>query len=97
MNEDELNGIRKDIKEGRLDDAIRHLANRIVVSSLDPKADKSELFYLLGNAYRKKGDFGQAMNFYNRAINENPDTPAVEAKKVLQGIMSFYNKDKYNH
>ncbi|MDR0744957.1 MAG: tetratricopeptide repeat protein [Mediterranea sp.] len=93
----DIDKIRKDIKDGKLDDAIRHLANCIVIAAITPGSDKSELYYLLGNAYRKKGDFRLAMDYYNRAIDENKETPAVEARKVLQGIMSFYNKDKYNH
>lgn len=94
---DDIERIRKDIKEGRLQDAIRLLANCIVAAAITPNADKSELFYLMGNAYRKMGDFQMAMDYYAKAIEENPDSPAVEARKVLQGIMSFYNKDMYNH
>ncbi|NDV81457.1 tetratricopeptide repeat protein [Bacteroides sp. 51] len=94
---DDLDRIRRDIKEGRLDSAIRNLANRLIIATISPGPDKSELYYLLGNACRKKGDFHLAMDFYTRAIEENPDSPAVEARKVLQGIMNFYNKDMYNH
>lgn len=98
MNErGDLDKIREYIKNGELDHAIRYLANCIVAAAITPGADKSELYYLLGNAYRKKGDFDLAMNYYTLAIEENPETPAVEARKVLQGIMSFYNKDMYNH
>lgn len=92
----DLDIVRKDIKDGRLQDAIRRLANCIVAAAIT-NADKSELYYLMGNAYRKMGDFQLAMDYYTRAIDENPDTPAVEARKVLQGIMNFYNKDMYNH
>jgi len=91
----DLDKIREDIKEGRLDDAIRRITNCIAAATKD--TDKSELYYLFGNTYRKKGDFHLAMDYYTKAIEENPDTPAVEARKVLQGIMSFYNKDMYNH
>ena len=93
----DLDLIRAQIKEGRLDEAISRIANCIVLAAITPEKDKSELYYLLGNAYRKKGDFQLAMNYYTRAIKENPDTPAVEALKTLQGIMNFYNKDMYNH
>ena len=96
MRED-LDKVRTYIKEGKLDDAIRYLANCIVAAAITPGEDKSELYYLLGNAYRKKGDFDLAMNYYTLAIEENPETPAVEARRALHGIMSFYNKDMYNH
>ena len=51
----------------------------------------------LGNEYRKKGDFPTAMNNYMEAIELDPDSPAVEAKKMLEDILNFYNKDAYNH
>ena len=50
----------------------------------------------LGNEYRKKGDFPTAMNNYMEAIELDPDSPAVEAKKMLEDILNFYNKDAYN-
>lgn len=94
----DLDLIRKEIKEGKLDIAIRRIANSIVMAAITPGADKSELYYLFGNAYRKKGDFHLAMNYYNLALEHNPEHgPAAEARKALQGIMSFYNKDMYNH
>jgi len=96
-DKEDLDRVRKDIKEGRVDDAIRYLTHCIVTAEITPDADKSELYYLFGNAYRKKGDFHLAMDYYTKAIEENPDSPAVEARKVLQGIMNFYNKDMYNH
>ena len=94
--DNDLDRIKLYIKEGRLDDATRYIASSIVAASVTG-TDKSELYYLLGNIYRKKGDFHFAMDYYTKAIEENPESPAVEARKVLQGIMNFYNKDMYNH
>lgn len=94
---DRLAIARKYIEDGDLDSALLYLANCIVIAAITPGMDKSEIFYLFGNIYRKKGDFRLAMDYYTKAINENPDTPAVEARKVLQGIMDFYNKDMFNH
>jgi len=95
---EDLDKIREYIRNGELDHAIRYLANCIVVAAITPGADKSELYYLFGNAYRKKGDFDLAMNYYTLAIEHNPDhSAAIEARKALHGIMSFYNKDMYNH
>jgi tetratricopeptide (TPR) repeat protein len=97
MGDIDIEKAKIEIKEGRLDRALLILANCAVAATWVPGSDKSEVYYLFGNVYRKKGDFPTAMNFYNKAIEENPNSPAVEARKVLQGIMSFYNKDKYNH
>ena len=53
-------------------------------------------YYLKGNAARKQGLWHEAINCYIQAIALDPDSPAVEAKKMLDYIMSFYCKDMYN-
>ncbi|MBO4339820.1 MAG: tetratricopeptide repeat protein [Bacteroidales bacterium] len=55
-----------------------------------------ELFYLLGNAWRKKGNWQMAMNNYLEAINLNPQSPASQALDIANEILDFYNKDMYN-
>ena len=54
------------------------------------------LFYLLGNAWRKKGNWQMAMNNYLEAIHLNPDSPAQQALDIANEILAFYNKDMYN-
>jgi tetratricopeptide (TPR) repeat protein len=56
----------------------------------------SEEYYLQGNEYRKSGDWQQAINSYNEAIALNPSSLAVTAKRMLEDILSYYNKDMYN-
>jgi tetratricopeptide (TPR) repeat protein len=53
-------------------------------------------YYEQGNAYRKAGNFAAAINCYIEAARLDPDSPAVEAKKMLDDIMAFYCKDMYN-
>jgi tetratricopeptide (TPR) repeat protein len=53
-------------------------------------------YYEQGNAYRKAGNMQEAINSYIQAIALDPDSPAVEAKRMLDDIMSFYCKDMYN-
>ena len=53
-------------------------------------------YYKQGNEYRKRGNFGEAINCYIKAIELDPDSPAVEAKAMLEDILNFYNKDAYN-
>ena len=57
---------------------------------------KAQEFYEQGNALRKQGQFGEAINCYIQAIELDPDSPAVEAKRMLDDIMAYYNKDNYN-
>ena len=54
------------------------------------------LYYLLGNAWRKKGNWQMAMNNYLEAININPDSPAKQALDIANDILDFFNKDMYN-
>lgn len=57
---------------------------------------KSEDFYRLGNEYRRNGDWQNAINNYLEAIALDPNSPAVEAKEMLENILNFYHKDAYN-
>ena len=52
--------------------------------------------YQQGNAFRKQGLFHEAINCYIEAAHVDPDSPAVEARKMLEDIMNFYCKDMYN-
>jgi len=56
----------------------------------------AEEYYQLGNEARKRGRWHEAINNYIQAIELDPDSPAVEAKKMLDDIMAFYCKDMYN-
>ena len=57
----------------------------------------SEEFYTLGNKFRRQGDFKRAMEAYMESIALNPESPAVEAKKMLEDIYAFYCKDMDCH
>ena len=54
------------------------------------------LYYLLGNAWRKKGNWQLAINNYLEALRINPDSPAGQALQIANDILDFYNKDMYN-
>ena len=56
----------------------------------------AEDFYRQGNRYRKEGNWQEAINNYVKAIELDPDSPAVEAKKMLDDILAYYCKDIYN-
>lgn len=84
--------IKELIKEGKLEKAIQLLEDYI--PNCDNRED--EPYYLLGNAYRKQGNWQQALNNYLEAIERNPDSPAVNAHKMVMDILNFYNKDMYN-
>lgn len=56
----------------------------------------AEEFYIEGNKHRKRGNWQEAINNYLEAIRLDPDSPAVEAKRMLDEILNFYCKDMYN-
>jgi len=53
-------------------------------------------YYKKGNDYRRKGDWKHAIDNYLEAIAIDPNSPAVEAKKMLDDILDYYCKDIYN-
>jgi len=87
-----LDAIEVVLRDGSPDEAIR-LLREYIASCVTP-SDKA--FYLLGNAYRKKGDWQGAINNYLEAMAINPDSPARNAYTIANEILDFYNKDMYN-
>ena len=89
---EKLNTIKELVKEGDLDKAIQQLSEYI---QSDTTCD-DEPYYLLGNAYRKQGNWQLALNNYLEAMERNPKSPAVQAHQMMMDILNFYNKDMYN-
>ena len=87
-----LDAIEVVLRDGNVDEAIRLLQE--FISSSEIPSDKA--YYLLGNAYRKKGDWQGAINNYLEAMAINPDSPARNAYAIANDILDFYNKDMYN-
>ena len=56
----------------------------------------AEEYYQQGNCYRKQGRWADAINQYTMAEEMDPNSPAVEAKRMLNDIMGYYSKDMYN-
>lgn len=89
---EQLNTIKELISQGDVERAIQALDEFLQTAS----AGKDEAYYLRGNAYRKKGDWQQAINNYQSAIELNPESPAVQARDMAMDILNFFNKDMYN-
>ena len=56
----------------------------------------SEEYFKLGNDFRNKGNWKEALNNYIAAIELDPNSPAVHAKEMLDNILGYYCKDMYN-
>lgn len=79
------------LEAGQYDEAIAMLDQMLCQAPQDDM-----LFYIRGNAKRKKGDWAGAINDYLAAKAVNPDSPASEAADMLSDILEFRNKDLYN-
>ncbi len=56
----------------------------------------AEEYYRQGNAFRRSGNFKEAMEAYMKAVSLDPDSPAATAKQMLEEQYSFFSKDYYN-
>ncbi|HJA89087.1 MAG TPA: hypothetical protein H9778_10425 [Candidatus Parabacteroides intestinavium] len=86
-----MDEIKKLLYQGEVDKAICQLTEYL---QENPESD--EAYYLLGNAWRKKGDNRLALNNYLEAIHRNPESPAQKAYDMLMDILDFYYKEMYN-
>lgn len=59
------------------------------------KAEAQKL-YEQGNDFRRKSDWQMAINSYVKALELDEESPAREAKEMIEHILNFYNKDAYN-
>lgn len=83
---------RELISEGKTKEAIEMLS-----AYLDRETEyRDEAFYLLGNAYRKAGNWKEAIQNYMEATELNPESPAAEARRMMNDILDFYDKNMYN-
>lgn len=54
------------------------------------------LHYLHGRAFMKRSNWGAAVSAFLKAESIDPESPAVEARRMLNDILAFYHKDSYN-
>jgi tetratricopeptide (TPR) repeat protein len=90
---EQLYAIRELINQGRIEVALKELDACLQTAHT---AGKDQIYYLKGNAYRKQGNWQQALNCYQSAFDLNPQSPALQARNAIKDIMDFYNKDMYN-
>ncbi len=91
---EQINNLKELINQGDVDTAIKQLDQLLQDNSVEKKKDT--LYYLRGNAYRKKGDWKRALDNYQYAMDLNPESPAVQARKMAIDILNFYHKDLFN-
>ncbi|MBQ6254926.1 MAG: tetratricopeptide repeat protein [Bacteroidales bacterium] len=89
---EDLGAIEAILQAGKVEEAVTLLKEYI--SASPTPSDRA--YYLLGNAFRKRGDWQGAINNYLEAMAINPDSPARNAYAIANEILDFYNKDMYN-
>ena len=88
----EITECKRLLQEGQIEEVMQRI-QELLHAGMHP-AD--ELYYLLGNAYRKQQNWQQAINCYSEAVAVNPESPAREARTMILDILNFYHKDLYN-
>ena len=58
--------------------------------------DDDAVFYWLGNVQRQRNNWQKALQYYARAIELNPKSPAQEARQMLLDIVQFRDMQRYN-
>lgn len=90
---EQIDNLKELINQGDVDIAIKQLDQLLQDDSVEK--DKDMLYYLR-EMPTEKGDWKQALDNYQYAIDLNPDSPAVQARTMAIDILNFYHKDMYN-
>lgn len=81
------------IDNGKLEEAIEICDSLLVNPETE---EKDSIYYLKGYAYRKEENWQKALDNYQYAIDINPQSPAVTARKMIIDILNYYYKDQFN-
>lgn len=94
ISTEDLNRAKELLNSDKITEAIE-LLNRLIE---DEDAHlKDEAYYVRGNAFRRGNNWREAINDYSRAIELNPDSPALAMRQGCIEILDFFNKDMFNH
>lgn len=61
-----------------------------------PSAQEAAAQYRRGRALMQRGQLGAAKSAFLQAVRLDAESPAAEALHVLEGILAFHHKDRYN-
>lgn len=80
------------IQNGKLDTA-RSIAERIANSSATCNPNTIKATLMLGHIMRKKGQYKEALDYYNQALNDEANYLHIEAKELQRRISAKKVKD----
>ena len=99
---EQIDNLKELINQGDVDTAIKQLDQLLQDSSVEK--EKDTLYYLRGNAYRKKGDWKQALDNYQVCYRDHPGQscrsgqedgnryPQLLPQGYVQSIKEMYNQ-----
>lgn len=67
----------------------------VTAITADRKAS-AQRHYELGRLLWKQGKKAEAITEYNKAVADDPESPAATALQMANNIMDFYDKQRYN-
>lgn len=80
-------------EENKFDDATKKFEK---IVEIEPKND--EAYYYLGKIQNKFQNFGQAINFYNKSLELNPDNEHVKQSiGIVNNILNISNSLYYEN
>ena len=91
LQKNEIEELQKAIQVGNVDSVLADSENM-----LHDGVEDDRLYYLRGKAFMKKSNWQEAVNCFLKAEAINPQSPARQARMMLNDIWEFYHKDLYN-
>lgn len=91
MDQNLQDTVRKLIQDGLLEEA-----ELLLLKEHHKDENDDGVYYWMGNLYRKYNKWKEALQYYARAIEINPDSPACDARQMLFEIVHFRDTQRYN-
>jgi len=67
------------------------------IEALKVYTDSAELYFLLGEIYSKKQQWGKAVNQFRKVLVLDPENKEAETRiKMISSIFNFFNPDQFN-
>ena len=84
--------IRALIDQNRLDEAVGRIEQLLKVDE-----NSADLHFLLGQIFQKRGEWGKAINQFQRVIELDSQFPGAQNHiDMARSILGFYNPDLMN-
>jgi len=84
--------LTKLFKAGNLEESEKQTLEALRVNT-----NSVELYFLLGEIYSKKQQWGKAVNQFRKVLDLDPENKEAETRiKMISSIFNFFNPDQFN-